>query len=135
MADIAVTKAGHIRIVESIEQMTLPAGETILAGAPVRIDSNGQFVNGAGDTATEADVYGIATRSVRAREAVTAVRKGVLDGYTLTGAYWDPVYVSDTNGLLGTTAGTVSKVVGRIIPGTATPLGSAYDKLLLVDVQ
>jgi hypothetical protein len=130
-----VVTAGECRIVESFEQMTLPAAEVIAAGAPVRIDTSGLFTNANGTTATEADVYGVATRSVRAREAVTAVRKGVLDGFNLTGAYWSSVYAADTDGRLGDVAGTVSRVLGRVIPGTATPVGTAYDKLLLVDVQ
>lgn len=134
MATIAVAEAGKIRIVESIEQMTLVAAEDILAGAPVRIDTNGLFTNANGTTTTENAAYGIGTRTVKAREALTAVRKGVLDGFTLTGAYWAQVFVSDTDGRLDTAAGTQSKVVGRVIPGTATPLGTAYDKLLLVDV-
>jgi len=133
MADIAVATAGVIRIVESIQQDTQPAGEAIVAGAPVRYDSNGAFVNGNGTTSTEAACYGVATRSVAAGEAVTAVRQGVLDGFTFSQAYGARIYLSDTDARLADAAGTVSTLIGRVIPGRATALGAAADKLLQVD--
>ena len=134
MADIALTNAARVEVVESLEQMTLAAGESITPGAPVRI-SGSTFVNGNGTTATEAAVYGIAVgdHAVPAGMAITAIKKGVLDGLTLAGDTGSAVYVSDTDARLGDTAGTVSTVVGRVIPGTAAPLGST-DKLLLVDL-
>src|SRR6478752_8163844 len=120
MAAIAVATAGAIHVVESIEQMTAPAAETILAGAPVRIDTAGKFTNANGTTTTENRVYGIATASVIAGEALTAIRRGVLDGFTFTQAYDAAIYLSDTDGTLADAAGTVSTVVGRVIPAWAT---------------
>jgi len=134
MANIAVATAGKIHVVESLWQKTLPATEAILAGAPVRIHTDGKFTNANGTTTTENRVWGIATRSVAAGEALTAVRRGTLDGYTLTQAYDAIVYLSDTDGTLGDTAGTVSTIVGRVVPGTATTLGTAFDKLLSVEL-
>lgn len=134
MADIAVATAGTIRVVQSIDQITVPAGETIAAGAPVRFDTNGAFVNGNGTTAAEAAIIGVATRSVIAGEALTAIRKGVLDGFTFTQAYGALIYVSDTDGRLGDAAGTVSKIVGRVLPAWAQGLGVAADKVLMVDL-
>jgi hypothetical protein len=64
---------------------------------------------------------------------VTAVRKGILDGFTFSQSFNAAIYVSDTDARLGDAAGTVSRIVGRVIPGTASVAGS-YDKLLLVDV-
>jgi hypothetical protein len=134
MANIAVATAGKIEVVESIEQMTLVATEAILAGAPVRIHTDGKFTNGNGTSTTENDVYGIATESVAAGEPVTAIKRGVLDGFTFTQAYWATIYVSDTDGRLGDAAGTASKIVGKVIPGTSTTNGTAFDKLLLVNL-
>jgi hypothetical protein len=135
MALIAVASAGRIRIVESIVQLTLPAAEAIVAGAPVRLDTTaGTFTNSNGTTAPEARTYGIATKSVAAGETVTALKVGVLDGFTFSQAYDAAIYVSDTDGRLGDAAGTVSKVAGRVIPGTSTTLGTAYDKLLSVEL-
>lgn len=134
MAVIALVVANRVNVVESIEQMTLPAAEAIVAGAPVRIDTaTGKFTNANGSSAGEARIYGVATRGVAAGVAVTAVRRGVLDGFDLSGMAYDAaVYLSDTDGRLDTAAGTVSTVVGRVIPAFATTLGTAADKLLHV---
>lgn len=135
MANIAVATAGKIHVVSSIQQLTVPAAEAIVAGAPVRIDTTaGTFTNANGTTSGEARVYGIATASVAAGEPVTAIKRGILDGFTFTQAYDAAIYLSDTDGRLGDSAGTVSTVVGRVIPGTATTLGTAYDKLLSVEL-
>lgn len=133
MADIAVATAGSIHIVESIQQKTLPATEAIVAGAPVRINTDGKWTNANGTTTGEARVWGIATRSAAAGEAVTAVRRGTLDGYTFSQAYDAAIYLSDTDGRLADAAGTVSTVIGRVVPGTAV-VGSTYDKLLSVEL-
>ncbi len=66
---------------------------------------------------------------------VTAIRKGVMDGYALSGLDYDaPAYLSDTDGRLADGVGTVTVAVGRVIPGTSVTLGTAYDKLLFVDL-
>jgi len=134
MADIALTTAERIDVVESIEQSTLPAGEAITAGAPVRQNTSGAFVNGNGTNATEAAIYGIATQTVKTGEALTAVKKGVLDGFNFSQAYAAPIYVSDTDARLGDAAGTVSVLVGRVIAAWGQQIGTAADKLLAVDL-
>lgn len=136
MALISVVTAGKIEVVESIRQMTLPAAEAITAGAPVRLDTtSGKFTNSNGTTAPEARVWGIALKTVAAGEPVTAIRNGVLDGFDLSSQAYDAaIYDSDTDGRLGDAAGTVSTVIGRVIPGTATTLGTAYDKMLSVEL-
>jgi hypothetical protein len=136
MADIALTTAERIEIVESTKQMTAPAGEAITAGAPVRFDATTRkFVNGNGTTATEAAIYGIATRTVIANEAVTAVKIGVLDGFNFDDQdAGDPIYVSDTDARLADAAGTVSVRVGTVISAWGQPLGTGADKLLDVNL-
>lgn len=134
MANIAVATAGKVHIVESIQQKTLLATEAILAGAPVRIHTDGKWTNANGTAAGEARVWGIATASVAAGVALTAIRQGILDGFTFTQAYDAAIYLSDTDGTLADAAGTVSTIVGRVVPGTATTLGTAYDKLLSVEL-
>ncbi len=134
MATVALTRTARVEIVESLEQRTLAADESITPGAPVRINGD-RFTNGNGSDATEADIYGVATGDhvVPAGMAITAVRHGTLDGFNLSGATNSAVYVSNTDGRLDTAAGTVSKVVGRVVPGTAELIGSTH-KLLLVDL-
>lgn len=135
MADIAVATAGKIWVVASHRQHTAPAAEAIVAGAPVRFDtSTGKFTNANGTAAGEARVYGIATKSVAADEPVTAIRQGVLDGFTFSQAYDAAIYLSDTDGRLADAAGTVSTIVGRVISAWATTLGAAADKLLSVEL-
>ena len=134
MADISVVTAGRCEVIQSLVQATLPAAETIAAWAPVRIDTNGKFTNANGTTATEADLYGIATRSVVAGEAVTAVRVGLLDGLTLAGAYWSSIYLSNTDGRLADAAGTVTRRLGYVMPGWSQGVGTAADKVVVIDV-
>lgn len=137
MAAIALAVANTVSIVESIHQMTLPAAEAITPGAPVRIDtSTGKFTAANGTAAGEARVWGIATgkKAIPAGWPVTAVRRGVLDGFTFSQAYDAAIYLSDTDATLADAAGTVSTVVGRVIPATATTTGTAYDKLLSVEL-
>lgn len=136
MADLAVSTAGKIRIVESIIQFTLPAAEAITAGDIVRLDTtNGKVTKANGSSAGEARVLGIATKSVAAGLPVTCIRKGVLDGFDLSALAFDAaVYASDTDGRVADAAGTVSVVVGRVVSATANLLGASLDKLLFIDL-
>lgn len=136
MATISLDTANKVDVVESVLQMTLPAAEAITAGAIVRIDTTaGKFTNGNGSSSTEARIYGVACKTVAAGEPVTAIRKGVMDGWDVSGLNYDAaVYASDTDGRLDTAAGTVSLVIGRVIPATANLLGASPDKLLFVDL-
>lgn len=137
MADLALVTADKVRVVESLEQMTLPAGEAITAGNAVRIDtSTGKFTKANGTSAAEARVYGIAVKTVPAGMPVTAIKKGVLDGFDLSSqAYDQAIQLSNTDGMLEDgTAATVDVPIGRVIPATAVTLGTALDKLLLVDI-
>jgi hypothetical protein len=135
MADLALVTAARVRVVESIEQATLVAAETITAGEIVRIDTNGKFTGSNGTTTTENAAYGMAVKSCVAGQAVTAVRRGILDSYELSGmAYWAPIYLSDTDGLPATTAGTVSTIIGRVMPATGQTLGTAADKLFYIEL-
>lgn len=136
MANIALKTANRVEIVESIHQMTLVAAEAIVPGAPVRIDTAGKFTNANGTTTTENRVWGIAVgqKAILAGTPCTAIRRGVLDGYTFSQAYDAAIYLSDTDGTLADAAGTVSTVVGRVIPGTAVTLGNNPDKLLSVEL-
>lgn len=138
MTVIALVTANRVEIVESIEQMTLPTDEAVNPGQAARLaTATGKFTKANATTAPEARIYGIATGGLAntSGQPVTAIKKGVIDGYDLSGLNYDaPVYLSDTDGALDTAAGTVSVVVGRVIPATGQTLGTALDKLLLVDL-
>lgn len=134
MANIALVVANRVRVVESIEQLTLPTAEAITAGNAVRIDpTTGKFTKANGTSTTENRVYGVATQTVGAGFPVTAIRRGVLDGFNFDSQdYDDAIYLSDTDGTLGDTAGTVSTIIGRVLPVFGNLLGNAPDKLLHV---
>lgn len=135
MANIALITANKVEIVEVIQSLRLVALEAIVAGAPVRLDTaTGKAANSNGTTAPEARVIGIATRTVAGGEALTVLKQGVMDGFVLAGAYDSPVYLSDTDATLADSAGTVSTVVGRVVPGNANQIGVGADKLLLVQI-
>lgn len=135
MANLSLVTANRVEVVEALIQMTLVAAEAIAAGQAVRIDTNGKFTKANGSAAGEARIYGLAAHTVIAGEPVTAIRKGVMDGVDVSGLAYDAVvYLSDTDGTLADAAGTVSTVVGRVIPGTSVTLGTSPDKLLFVDL-
>lgn len=115
------------------DQATYPAAEAIAAGSPIRLDtSNGRWTNANGTTAPEARATHIALHAVTAAgEALTGIRRGLVDGFVLDALAYDAaVFVADTDGRLGDVAGTVSVLAGRVVPGFATTLGTAADKLL-----
>ncbi|MGB3328208.1 MAG: hypothetical protein WBA46_04585 [Thermomicrobiales bacterium] len=136
MTVIALTRTTprpRVEIVESIEQRTLAADEAITPGDMVRINGD-RFTKGNGTTATEAAVYGMAVgdRVVPAGMAITAIKRGTVYGHTFDGNTNTKVYLSDTDGKIDTAAGTVSVVVGEIVPGTATPRGATPQKMLRI---
>lgn len=135
MTNLALVTAGSMHIVESRIQLTLPLGESLAVGDAVRIDTNGKWTGSNASTTTENRIYGILASVDPAGAVGTAIRKGVVDGLALTALAYDAiVYLSDTDKKFADAAGTVSTIVGRVIPGTATTTGTAYDKLLFIDL-
>ena len=81
--------------------------------------------------AAEARATHVAWATVVAGEPLTGVRGCLVDGYDLSALdYDDPVYLSDTDGRLSDTAGTVSVLVGRVVSAHAQLLGVEPDKVL-----
>lgn len=134
MTVLSLVTANKVNVVESLQQLTLPAAEAITAGNAVRIDTNGKFTKANATAAAEVDAWGVAVKTVAAGEAVTAIHRGVLDGFDVSAlAYNAAVFLSDTDGALDTAMGTIEQRVGRIIPAVEITLGTAHDKLLEVD--
>jgi hypothetical protein len=130
-ADVALATKGG----ESHEIITAPAAEAITAGQIVRwTTTTGTLALGNGTTAPESQIVGVAiSEANQAGITITAVRKGVVDlGDALDAlAFNAVVYASDTDGTLGDAAGTVSKVVGEVIPAFGA---TTADKLLRVNL-
>lgn len=136
MADLALVSAGRASVVESTEQMTLPFAETCAVGDAVRIDTaTGKWTKANATVAGEARIWGVLVSKDAAGAVGTAIRKGVVEGFNLDAMAYDAAaYLSNTDGKLADGAGTVSTVIGRVIPAFATTVGTAADKLLHVDL-
>lgn len=117
MADLTIER---VRIVGlPIDRFTAPSNETFGFEA-VRFHTDGSVTPANGTDAAESNFQGIATNeSTRVGEGIEVVRDGLLDvGEALVGlAPGAPIYLSDTDGTLATTAGTVTVIVGRVEPG------------------
>lgn len=138
-AYIAGTHNSNIEVLDiagiPVEQLTFKAASAIKAGAAVKLDTNGKFEEGDATTSTKANVFGIAIRTTAAGSGCTAVKRGILAGFDLSGlAYGANVYLSDTTGRLADAAGTVSKVVGRVVPVWGQLPGAAPLKALYVEL-
>lgn len=137
MANIALVTDSTGGIVESIQQHTAPALEDIPPRSPVRQDpTTGKFRLGNGTDATEANIYGISSNvvTVKAGFPVTAIRRGVMDGFTFTQDYGTAIFLSNTDGRLGDAAGTVSVRIGQVVSAWAQTLGNAADKILSIEL-
>ncbi|MBP6471232.1 MAG: hypothetical protein KBE23_06545 [Chloroflexi bacterium] len=108
-----------VREIEVIEQFTGPADETVDPGQYARLaPATGKLTKGNATTAAEVGAgEGICiTRQVN---TITVLKKGILwlgDGVLDALNFGATLYLSNTDGVLADTAGTVSKVVGTVVP-------------------
>ncbi len=132
MPDLTITICRPVKV---IEQITAPAAEVITTGTYVRQSTTtGKLEKGNGTIAAEAKVGGIAIQSAETTNlTITAVTKGWVDvGDALSAVDYDAdVFLSNTDGVLATTAGTVSRVVGKVVAAWGN---TTADKLLRLDL-
>lgn len=135
MALLTLTTANKVNVGTSgpVTQISGVAAAAITAGAPVLFDANGKWVTASAAAGTTDSVFAIATRTVASGEALTAVRRGLMDGWSNLPAVGSPVFVSNTAATLADAAGTTSLIVGYVVPNFGVPLGTAADRLLLVE--
>lgn len=130
MANLTISKC-RLVVGSNEHQMTAPALEAITAGQYIRQDpTTGKFALGNATSAAEVGDGFIALNSAAIGEAVTGVKGPcVIDvGSALSGLnFAASVYLSDTDATLADAAGTVSTVVGKVVPGFAH---TTADKLL-----
>lgn len=132
--EIALTAAQIAAVKPEISEIfDVTLAETVTKGQPLYLTSAGTFgvadANGSG----KQQVRGIALAGGAAGETVPMLKRGPLYGFTLSSmAYDDPAYLSDTAGSLSTAVGTMTVVVGRVIPLNDRP---TYTKVLFVDVD
>jgi hypothetical protein len=134
MAQVEITTAGELDVVESREQHTAVCNVDIAAGEVVRMDgTSGKWVKSLATTAANSNGSYLALKSRKAGTALTGLKKGVVRGFTL-GNYGAKVYVSDTAGQLADAAGTVTVIAGDVIAQWGEQIGTAPTKLLRVDL-
>ena len=114
------------------EQVESTLAETLAAGDAVRLDaSTGKFTGANATDTTEGNWVGILLTGGVAGEPATAIARGELAGFDLSGLNWGAtVYLSDTDKTLADAAGTVSTAVGKVYPGLAS--SPTRDKILMV---
>ena len=134
MANLSIT-AADVAVIEAIEMITAPEEETLSPGQYARYNvTNGTFEKGNGSDAAESRKGGLVVK----REGdgmVTVLRKGIVDlGNALTSeAYDKDVFLSDTDGRLAQSAGSVTLVVGTVVPIWSNP-SAVPDKALRIDL-
>ncbi len=118
MADIAVSpdfeRLSHPRNSEIFDGL---AGETIAAGQIVYLTATGKFMVADANVVGKQQARGIALSNAGpGRPGISVLKQGPVAGFTTNmPAYDAPVYLSDTAGAVGTTAGTVSVPIGRVM--------------------
>ena len=120
MADLTVV-AAEVAPILVFEQVTLPAGEAIDAGDIVRMDvSTGYATLANASSAAEGRILGMAINSAVVGQAVTIVKRGIVDvGDALISETMDDLIdLSNTDGQMDDGAGTPTTVVnvGRVWP-------------------
>lgn len=134
MADIALTAAQIAAVKPEMSQIVdVTLAATVTKGQALYLTSAGTFgVADANDSGKE-QVRGIALAAGAAGETIPMLKRGPLAGYTLTSQAYDaPIYLSNTAGALADAAGTMTVVVGRVMPLNDRP---TYTKVLWVDVD
>ena len=124
MTAIALT-AAQISVVDPIKAVirNYIAGVALTRGVPVYVDgTTGKLGIADGNGSGTKQVRGITLDAGGAGAGIRVLEYGDVFGYTLTGNYDDPVYLSDTAGSLDTAAGTVTVIVGRVAPMTDAAL-------------
>lgn len=133
MADLTSPTPAEVKVVQSIEEYTLPAGEVINAGDVVSIETtNGTFILADADSVPVLVAKGIAITSASAAGVtITAIFKGIVYLGAVLDAldFLDGVFPSATPGNMGDATVGAQPAIGEVVPGwgQTTP-----DKLLRV---
>jgi hypothetical protein len=136
MADLVIDPTKVCPVV-FVEQGIGGFAEAILDGQIVRHDvATGYLTKANATTAIEAGAVGILISQEGSGKRGTYIRQGLVDvGDALAAMnFGAEVFLSNTDGTLGTTAGTVSVVVGTVVAGYASAPTTTADKLLRIDL-
>lgn len=136
MANLTVTKCRLVRGSDEV-LLTAPMAEASTAGQYNRLNTTtGQLEKGNGSSAGElGTVAGVLIDNeplIGLTGSIVLLKSNaIIDlGEALVGLAFDAsVFVSDTDATLADSAGTVSRIVGKVVPGFA---GATADKLLML---
>lgn len=134
MSDLSAVTPLRVAVVHAIEILEAPAVEVLAAGVYARLATGtGKLELGNDTDAAEGRKGGIVIESAIVGQTASILRRGTIDvGDVLGGLDYDAdVYLSDTDGLLGTASGSTGRIVGTVVPGWAQ---NTPDKLLRVNL-
>jgi len=136
MSDIAFTEALIGRVfpadLDEAYNVVLASGSMTAGHAVFQVPADGAYVLTDASHADRSGFRGILLETTVASGVVSMLKRGVLFGYTVTAMnYDDPIYLSNTPGLLSTTAGDNSVIVGRIVSVT----DPAKTKVVYIDAE
>ena len=119
MTDVTVTK-GNVSALSDDDTIRLPAGETLTAGQVVYLNGANGAKRAAAGAAATAKVIGVivAPKDAVVGDVLDVGVQGCLVGGFSGLTPGDLLYLSDTAGVLSTTAGTKVKSVARVITTT-----------------
>lgn len=118
MADLAVVVAKVSPTKpEDAEIIQVIVAETVTAGQPLFFDSNGKGQLADANAANEQQARCLTLEAGTAGQSVSCLKQGWVEGFTLTDqSFDDPIFVSDTVGVLADAGGTLDVPVGLVAP-------------------
>ena len=135
MADLAITVA-NISVIkpEDAEIVQVVVAETVTAGQPLWIDSNGKGQLADANAAGERQARSLTLEAGLTNQSISCLKRGYVEGFTLSSqAFDDPIFLSDTVGVLADAAGTVTVPVGLV--GSIAKDSSTISKILYLDFR
>ena len=118
MADLAITVA-NIEVVkpEDAEIVQVVVAETVTAGQPIFFNSDGKGELADANAANEQQARALTLEAGNANQSISCLKQGYVEGFTLTDqSFDDPIFLSDTVGVLADAAGTLEVPVGLVSP-------------------
>lgn len=135
MADLAITVA-NISVIkpEDAEIVQVVVAETVTAGQPLFFDSNGKGQLADANAAGERQARCLTLEAGLTNQSISCLKRGFVEGFTLTDqSFDDPIFLSDTVGVLADAAGTVTVPVGLV--GPIAKDSSTISKILYLDFR
>lgn len=136
MADVALTATKIAPVYpQHCEIYTFIAGATITAGQAVAFTiATGKLAVADANAGSNLDqLRGIALNGGGAGDQIAVMKRGFIEGFTVSSIAYDAlIYLSNTAGSLGDSAGGVSVPAGRILP---LPDAPTLTKCLYLEVQ